>query len=83
MQPVSVVDAKKKFGRLLDCVERGEDVTITRYGKPVARLIAIEPLLDRAEAHAALAGLRLRAEQGLAEPFNWDEWKSLRDEGRR
>ena len=40
---VSVTNACRKFARLLDRVERGERVIITRYGK---RLAAIVPLSD-------------------------------------
>ena len=83
MSMVSAFDAKNKLGHLLDLVEGGEQVTITRYGKPVARLVAIEAGHDRAEAHAAVARLRLRAEQVNAGHFDWEEWKSFRDEGRR
>lgn len=31
--------AKANLSKLLDAVERGEEVTITRRGKPVARLV--------------------------------------------
>jgi prevent-host-death family protein len=32
-------EAKTHLSRLLEAVERGEDVVITRAGKPVARLV--------------------------------------------
>ncbi len=40
MDPVSVSDAKTHLSRLLDAVEAGEEVVITRNGRPVARLVA-------------------------------------------
>ena len=40
MVTVSVVDAKAQLSELLDKVEGGEDVVITRHGRPVARLSA-------------------------------------------
>lgn len=41
MEPVSVEDAKAHLSRLLDAVEAGEEVVITRSGEPVARLVGI------------------------------------------
>ncbi|WP_338074746.1 type II toxin-antitoxin system Phd/YefM family antitoxin [Kineococcus vitellinus] len=36
---VNVHEAKTHLSRLLEAVERGEDVVIARSGKPVARLV--------------------------------------------
>jgi prevent-host-death family protein len=41
---MSVTDARRKFGKLLDRIERGERIVITRYGKPFAALIPISDL---------------------------------------
>jgi len=41
MRQVGVYDAKTQLPRLLDDVERGETITITRHGKPVARLVPV------------------------------------------
>ena len=43
MDPVSVYDAKTHLSRLLDAVEAGEEVVITRNGHPVARLVRVLP----------------------------------------
>jgi prevent-host-death family protein len=40
MTTVRVTQAKTQLGRLLDRVEAGEEIVITRRGKPVARLMA-------------------------------------------
>jgi prevent-host-death family protein len=66
---------------LLDWVERGEEITITRHGKAVARLVPVKPGFNRAEAHAALRRIRERAEQSKLSAFDWSEWKTFRDEG--
>lgn len=42
VKQVGVYDAKTQLPRLLDDVERGETVTITRHGKPVARLVPVQ-----------------------------------------
>lgn len=47
MEPVSVYDAKTHLSRLLDAVEAGEDVVITRNGHPVARLTRVLPVPKR------------------------------------
>ena len=41
MKQIGVYEAKTQLARLLDEVERGESVTITRHGRPVARLVPI------------------------------------------
>ena len=43
MREVGVYDAKTQLPRLLDEVEQGAVITITRHGKPVARLVPITP----------------------------------------
>ena len=73
---------KNKLGRLLDQVERGELIVITRHGKPVARLVSPKPAFNRDEARAAIRRIRERAEKLKLGPFEWPEWKSYRDESR-
>jgi len=41
---MSVTDARRNFGKLLDRVERGERIVITRYGKPFVAVIPISDL---------------------------------------
>jgi prevent-host-death family protein len=82
MREVGAFEAKNKLGQLLDLVERGEEITITRHGKEVARLVPVRSTRSREEARAALRRLRERAEQHKFGRFDWAEWKSYRDEGR-
>ena len=42
MSTVSLRDAKAGFSNLVDEAIKGEFVTITRHGKPVAALVSIE-----------------------------------------
>jgi prevent-host-death family protein len=42
MRQVGVYEAKSQLSRLLDDVERGETITITRHGKLVAQLGPVE-----------------------------------------
>jgi prevent-host-death family protein len=39
MSTVTALEAKTRLGELLNRVERGEEVVITRHDKPVARLV--------------------------------------------
>ena len=82
MHEVGAFEAKNKLGRLLDLVERGEEIVITRHGKQVARLVPPHPSFNRDQARAALRRIRERAERLELGPFRWAEWKSYRDEGR-
>jgi prevent-host-death family protein len=82
MPEFGAFEAKNRLGHLLDLVERGEEVTITRHGREVARLVPAKPSRNRAVARAALERRRSRAEQSRLGGFDWSEWKSFRDEGR-
>ena len=46
MATINVHAAKTQFSRLLERVEQGEEVVIARAGKPVARLVPVEPLVE-------------------------------------
>lgn len=88
MTEVTAVEAENQLGSLLDRVESGEEVVITRYGKPVARLIPNKPeidaefKIDTEKVAAALERIRARAVE-FGGAFDWEEWKAYRDEGRR
>jgi len=82
MRSIGAVEAKNELGLLLDLVERGEEITITREGKEVARLVPARPTPSREAARAAVRRMRERAERLELRRFEWPEWKSYRDEGR-
>ena len=44
MKSVAVFEAKNRFSELISAVEHGEEITITRHGNPVARLVAFTAL---------------------------------------
>ncbi|MGN6489362.1 MAG: type II toxin-antitoxin system Phd/YefM family antitoxin [Devosia sp.] len=52
MKQMQAREAKAKFAELLQGAERGESVTITRHGKPVARIVPIEQPTADAEREA-------------------------------
>jgi prevent-host-death family protein len=51
---VGAFEAKTKFAELLDKVEAGEIVTITRRGREVARLVAIKSPEEQARLQALI-----------------------------
>jgi prevent-host-death family protein len=79
MADIGAFEAKTHLSRLLDQVERGETITITRHGKPVARLIPVAGS-SRDERRRAISELKqLRARQTLGGLTA----RELIDEGRR
>ena len=44
MGVVNIYEAKTNLSRLVDQASAGEEIIIARAGKPVARLVALEPL---------------------------------------
>ncbi len=80
MHTVGVFEAKNHLTALLDEVEGGGEVIITRRGKPIARLTPMEHGFNRAKARTAAEGLRA-ASKGQA--LGGITLKELISEGRR
>ena len=77
------IEADDRLLPLLDQVAAEGELTITRGGEAVAKLVAV-PHDAQSEARAAAEGLlALRAEiAARGERFTWEELKQWRDEGR-
>jgi prevent-host-death family protein len=77
MKTVSARDANQAFSRLLGEVEGGEEVVITRRGKPVAVLSAYRPPAMTPERQAAIERAFAVMDQapavGRARRFSRDE----------
>jgi prevent-host-death family protein len=56
---VNVHEAKTHFSRLLERVSRGEEVVIGKAGRPVARLVPVEPPAAPREPGSARGRFRL------------------------
>lgn len=84
---VTALEAKTRFGKLLDRVSRGEEIVVTRHDRPVARIIPAgrSSLRDVRAAVARLRDLRREiAERQGREPKLADaQVKSLIEAGRR
>ena len=79
MKTVGVYEAKTHLPRLLEEVERGETITITRHGKPVARLEGVARPRARSNSQLKEAFRELRAAQEPGGP----SIRELIEEGRR
>ena len=57
---IGLAEAKNKLSQLLDRVERGEEVTITRHDEAVARLVSVKrpSLNDAKKTIEAMRALR-------------------------
>lgn len=79
MREIGAFEAKNTLGSLLDRVEHGEEILITRRGKAIAKLVPAVGGHDRGKIRAAAARLIARSKgvtlDGIA-------LKQLIDEGR-
>jgi prevent-host-death family protein len=87
MSEIGAFEAKNTLGTLLDRVERGEEIVITRHGKAVARLVPNTTRIDQNQAQAAFDRMRRRAKslhkgKSAAGDFDWGALKKLRDQER-
>ena len=80
MREIQASEAKAHLPQLLDDVERGETLIISRRGRPIARIV---PEVDRRqeEIDKAIAGIKdLRMRTG---GITVEELRSAREEGRK
>jgi len=80
MRTVGVFEAKNRLTALLDEVESGGEVIITRRGKPIARLTPLETGFNTAKARIAADGLRAASKE---QTLGGLTLKALIGEGRR
>ncbi len=75
---IGAFEAKTKLSELLHMVERGEEIVITRRGRPVATLSPVSS--GSRKASEVIHDLRaLRRNMRLGDL----DWKKLRDAGRK
>ena len=82
MQEIGAFEAKNKLAALLDRVECGEEIVITRHGKAVARLVPSVGSIDQSQVRAAVQRIRARARSLKGGAFDWAACKADRDAGR-
>jgi prevent-host-death family protein len=80
MREVQASEAKTHLPQLLDDVEHGETIIITRHGRPIARLV---PDAETRRAEVADAIATIKALRKGSAKITVEELLSMRDEGRR
>lgn len=79
MRHVGIFEAKTHLSQLLDDVERGEEIVVTRRGKPIAHIV---PAPDDRQRKAKEAVSKIRAlRMGLS--LGGATLKELIEDGRR
>lgn len=76
MRTVSAREANQRFSKLLEAAVSGEEVTITRHGVPVAKLVPCRPMPARdadERRRAAIEWLRSGPLPGPAPVWTRDE----------
>jgi len=79
MQTIGAFAAKTHFSALLEQVEKGEQIVITKHGHPVAKLVSIKNT-GRDQIKQTIERLKKFSSSNLLGGINW---KVLRDEGRK
>lgn len=58
MPEAGILEARNSFSALIERVEKGEEITITRHGRAVARIVPASTPHDVEKARAAVAAIR-------------------------
>jgi prevent-host-death family protein len=80
MREVQASDAKTHLPQLLDDVERGETIIITRHGRPIARLV---PEAERRQAEIRAAIDAIKGLRRTGPKMSAEEIRALINEGRK
>lgn len=80
MRHIQASEAKTHLPELLDEVERGVTLVITRHGRPIARLV---PENDRRQSEINEVVARIQARRRRAPSITVQELLSARNEGRK
>jgi prevent-host-death family protein len=83
MERVGIFEAKSRLSELIERAEAGGEVTITRHGKAVAKLVPAkaEKPIDRAALFKEIQSLRRRIK--LKKPLTLREIRQAIEWGRR
>jgi len=69
---LSVAEAKNRFSELLRAVEDGEEIVITRHGKPIAQVV--RPLRRRRRVRLGTMKGRVQLRPGWDAPIDLDRF---------
>ena len=80
MRQIQASDAKAHLPQLLDDVERGETLIITRHGRAIARIV---PEVNRRQEEVDRALTSIRELRNRTVKLTLEEIRSAREEGRK
>ncbi len=58
METIGSFEAKTHLPQLLERVANGEEITITKHGKPVAKLVPTQPAKPKPDVRAAVEAMK-------------------------
>ncbi len=70
MERVGIHEAKSRLSELIERAQTGKEVTITRHGKAVAKLVPVRARRGKAERAAAFDAIAAFAKTVKTKPFN-------------
>ncbi len=79
MKTIGAFEAKNRLSELLEAAENGEEVMITKHGRPVAKLTPVDNF-DRARAREAIEWMKAFRKK---HPLRGLKIKDLINEGRK
>ncbi len=77
---IGAYEAKSHFSQLLERVEAGEQITITRHGTPIAQLVPVRPASSPESRRTVIQSMRELASRNRLEGLSVREMIA---EGRR
>lgn len=80
---VGCFEAKTNFNRIINNVINGEEILVTKRGKPVAKIIPIDKSINFERVNNAFLRLDNLAKEMNLGKFDWEEFKKYRDEGKK
>ena len=83
MDEFGILDARNNFSALVERAEKGEEVIITRHGKPVVKLTAVDANEERAKRREAIRQIRKMRQSISPNALDGTSIKEMINEGRR
>jgi prevent-host-death family protein len=83
MQTIGASEAKTHFLRILDEVQRGKSIAVTRRGKTVARIVPVPSNDEERNERIGRAMASILEIRKRTKPVSIEEILAARDEGRR
>lgn len=82
MDEFGILDARNNFSALVERAEKGEEVIITRHGKPVVKLTAVDADEERVKRREAIRQIREMRKSISPNALDGTSIKDMINEGR-